>query len=111
MQVMADGSNRTLQLESMVGTVVPTTGEDLFAAVHEGFLRVSPEGLCAAAPFTPPAHDPAKARFNDGKCDSQDRFWAGTMALDGSGSADALYSLEPGGGVRKRLSSGASRTG
>ena len=65
----------------------------------------TPGGLCVAAPFTPPSHDPAKARFNDGKCDPQGRFWAGTMALDGSGSAGALYSLEPGGEVRKRLSS------
>ncbi|MBA2577982.1 MAG: SMP-30/gluconolactonase/LRE family protein [Euzebyaceae bacterium] len=32
-------------------------------------------------------------RMNDGKCDSTGRFWAGTMALDMSPGAGALYRL------------------
>ena len=34
-------------------------------------------------------------RFNDGKCDPAGRLWAGTMAIDESHGAGALYCLHP----------------
>jgi sugar lactone lactonase YvrE len=41
----------------------------------------------------PVERDRTAHRMNDGKCDSSGRFWAGTMALDMSPGAGALYRL------------------
>ena len=38
-------------------------------------------------PLASPDYDPAKARFNDGRCDSAGRFWAGTMGSRATGRA------------------------
>lgn len=38
--------------------------------------------------------DRPKNRFNDGKCDSQGRFWAGSMDFTGEQATGALYSLD-----------------
>jgi len=36
-------------------------------------------------------------RFNDGKCDAQGRFWAGTMDFDATAPTGAMYRYEPNG--------------
>ncbi len=52
-----------------------------------------------------PAHNPEAnlpgTRFNDGKCDRQGRFWAGTMDEGEMKPQGALYRLGLDGGVRK----------
>ena len=42
-------------------------------------------------------------RMNDGCCDPQGRFWAGSMAYDGTPGAGALYRADPAGGVVRVL--------
>lgn len=42
-------------------------------------------------------------RMNDGCCDPQGRFWAGSMAYDGTPGAGALYRADPDGGVARVL--------
>ena len=42
---------------------------------------------------------PQGCRFNDGKCDTEGRFWVGTLALDGSPGRGCLYRLDPDGSV------------
>ena len=42
-----------------------------------------------------PEHHLPDNRFNDGKCDPAGRLWAGTMAIDESHGAGALYCLHP----------------
>ncbi|MCR4286083.1 MAG: SMP-30/gluconolactonase/LRE family protein, partial [Candidatus Kaiserbacteria bacterium] len=39
-------------------------------------------------------HENSSIRFNDGKCDPAGRFWAGTMAQDGTPDAGSLYCLD-----------------
>jgi len=64
----------------------------LLLALRHGFARFDP--------FTPgsvprtlhrPAGEPAGNRFNDGKCDAQGRFWAGSMDFDAQAPTGALY--------------------
>ncbi|GAA1448775.1 SMP-30/gluconolactonase/LRE family protein [Nocardiopsis tropica] len=42
-------------------------------------------------------------RMNDGCCDPHGRFWAGSMAYDGTPGAGSLYRADPGGGVTRVL--------
>ena len=42
---------------------------------------------------------PQGCRFNDGKCDTEGRFWVGTLALNGSPGRGCLYRLDPDGSV------------
>jgi len=41
--------------------------------------------------------EPLGNRFNDGKCDTQGRFWAGTMAFDCRAPTGVLYRFDRGG--------------
>ncbi|MFC3996232.1 SMP-30/gluconolactonase/LRE family protein [Nocardiopsis sediminis] len=42
-------------------------------------------------------------RMNDGCCDPRGRFWAGSMAYDGTSGAGSLYRTDPGGTVTRVL--------
>ncbi|SIO85839.1 SMP-30/gluconolactonase/LRE family protein [Nocardiopsis sp. JB363] len=42
-------------------------------------------------------------RMNDGCCDPRGRFWAGSMAYDGTPGAGSLYRADPEGGVTRVL--------
>lgn len=53
-------------------------------------------------PFVRVDIDPSRVRFNDVKCDSHGRLWAGTLATDFSPSA-ALYRIDPDGTVTSML--------
>ena len=64
-------------------------------AAGQGFGYLSPEGsLRALAEIAPPG-----TRMNDGACDPQGRFWAGTLADDHRPGGGALYRLERNGGT------------
>jgi sugar lactone lactonase YvrE len=63
------------------------------AALADGFWAVAEDG--AASRLADVQSDRPDLRFNDGKCDPQGRFWAGTMARDHRPGAGALYRLDP----------------
>ena len=92
---------RAYQIPGTVGAVTPIEGDDgwLLAAGH-GFVYLRPDGshrtLAEVAP--------AGARMNDGACDPQGRFWAGTMADDHHPGAGALYRLDQNGRTELMLS-------
>lgn len=95
-------SERFIQLDSMVGTVVPRASGGLVVAMQTGFAFVDEE-RGTTTPIADPESDKPDNRFNDGKCDPAGRFWAGTMAVAEQGAVGALYSLETDGRVVKRL--------
>ncbi len=95
--------NSMLQLDSFVGTVVPTAGGGLMVAVREGFARLDRATGRLSRVDRPQGHDPSVVRFNDGKCDPFGRFWAGTMAIDEGPRRGALYCLDPDGRIRRML--------
>ena len=69
----------------------------------------SPQSLSQSTLHTrlvaPVTHAQPGMRFNDGRCDRQGRFWAGTMVRDmGLASrAGALYRYEPASGLQEML--------
>lgn len=88
-----DGATQTIQLPSPVGCLVPRAAGGWVAALADGFWAVTEDG--ATERLADVQSDRSDLRFNDGKCDPQGRFWAGTMALDHRAGAGALYRLDP----------------
>lgn len=91
------------------GCMAPARRGGLVVALRDGIYRAPRWGgdlqLMARAP-----HDPARLRFNDGKCDPQGRFWAGSLNEPKSAHDAALYCLDARSGrapVLRRMLDGA----
>ena len=79
-----------------VGCIAPRANGQLIAAVTSGLAAIDFDARTLHELHTPEGHDPARCRFNDGKCDPQGRFWAGTSSWQGEGKAGALYCFPDG---------------
>lgn len=75
-----------------VGTVVPKKSGDLLYAGDNGFSSINTEGV--ATPIIDPESHIKENRFNDGKCDPQGRFWAGTISTAKIEGTAKLYCLD-----------------
>jgi sugar lactone lactonase YvrE len=75
------------------GCIAPVQGGGLVMALRDGIYLArewgGPLAQLAAAPY-----DTAKLRFNDGKCDAQGRFWAGSMYEPRDQALGTLYMLD-----------------
>jgi sugar lactone lactonase YvrE len=82
---------RVYTLPGTVGAIAPIAGDEgWLLAAGRGFVHLSPDGSTRTlAEITP-----AGTRMNDGACDPQGRFWAGTMADDHRDGGGALYRLD-----------------
>jgi len=98
----ATNTNKEYQLDQMIGTIVPKKSGGALVALHRGFAHFD----FATGKYTiisNPEKDDA-VRFNDGKCDPQGRFWAGTMEVAETGPAlGSLYFLDSKYQVHKKL--------
>lgn len=100
---LATGRTDSLCLPHPIGVVVPRVSGGYMAALEDGFWSLDDEGRAERVAAVE-ADDPG-TRFNDGACDPQGRFWAGTMAWDGSAAQGSLYRLDPDGRVTRVLES------
>jgi sugar lactone lactonase YvrE len=94
-----------VQLQATLGCVAPCKDGMLMLAMRtpegkNGFARLDPASneLNTLMAVT----EPASNRFNDGKCDPQGRFLAGTMDMNEKEASGALYSFD-GTGVTRLL--------
>jgi len=74
----------------MVACIAFAPSGDLVAGLETGIfsLRLAPGGVATATQLAAPVFPLPGMRFNDGRCDRQGRFWAGTMHMDmGAGHA------------------------
>jgi sugar lactone lactonase YvrE len=85
-------SVETITVDRPVGAVAPAIGGGYVLAAGTGFLHVDDDG--AVEELAQPEAERTDVRMNDGACDPQGRFWAGTMAYDESPGAGVLYRLE-----------------
>jgi sugar lactone lactonase YvrE len=81
-----------IQFDRFVGAGAPAAGGGYVIAAGTGFLFVDDSGTVFELAQPEAGHD--HVRMNDGACDPQGRFWAGTMAHDESPGAGVLYRLE-----------------
>jgi sugar lactone lactonase YvrE len=85
-----DGLRDTaIPLGTRVGSCAPTDSGDVLLALADR-LELLEGGTVIPFPW------PADVRANDGACDSQGRFWIGSMALDQRPGAAALYRWDGG---------------
>lgn len=86
-------TNRTIQLEQMVGCVAPRKSGGLILALQNGFATLNLDTETVTRLVDPESHLPDN-RFNDGKCDPAGRFLAGTMHVAEDRPSGSLYSLD-----------------
>ena len=79
--------------DSEPGCIAPALDGSLLLAMRDGLWRFDPASG-ARRRLAPPPYDPAHERFNDGKCDPQGRFWAGSMDFDAVAPTGTLYRFD-----------------
>ena len=90
----ASGANRVWPMAEEVGSFALRERGGLVAALRSGFALIDLEQGKVEALADPEAHLPHQ-HFNDGRCDRQGRFWAGTMNEPRTERTGALYRLDP----------------
>src|SRR3984893_12543436 len=83
---------QTFQVHGHLGAAAPAVGGGYVLAAGPGFLHVDDAG--AVRELAQPEAGRTDVRMNDGACDPQGRFWAGTMAYDEAPGAGRLSRLE-----------------
>jgi sugar lactone lactonase YvrE len=87
---------RTYQLPGTVGAAAPIEGDEgWLLAAGQGFVHLAVDGAQRVLAEVAPDG----TRMNDGACDPQGRFWAGTLAHDHREGGGALYRLDRDGHV------------
>jgi sugar lactone lactonase YvrE len=84
------GENQSWPLPEAVGAFALMPDRRALLALRGGLdvldLGTGGRRRCAEAPY-----DPARSRFNDGRCDRAGRFWGGTLRDAGPAADAALY--------------------
>lgn len=97
----ASGARRTWHVGDFVGSAAPRADGGVVVADGLGFAFLDED---TAAPVERIASIlPVGHRMNDGACDPEGCFWAGSMAVDARQGAGALYRLSREGAVEKML--------
>jgi len=86
----------TIAIDRHVGAVAPALGGGYVLAAGPGFVFVDERGTVRE--LAQPEAGRTDMRMNDGACDPQGRFWAGTVAYDDSPGQATLYRPELDGG-------------
>lgn len=94
----ASGADRVVELGELVGAIAHCSTGGLVLATQSGFTLFDPD-TGVSTPLVDPEADKPNNRFNDGKCDSRGRFWAGTMDMGVAPGAGSLYRLDRDGSV------------
>ena len=89
-----DGAVQCWSLDVEPGSVTPTGSGRLLVAARDGFRLFDPESG-ESQHLADPEESLPDNRFNDGKCDRQGRFWAGSMFDGDDGRSGSLYRIDP----------------
>ncbi|WP_375388322.1 SMP-30/gluconolactonase/LRE family protein [uncultured Amnibacterium sp.] len=86
-----------------IGAIVPAAGGGWAVAANDGFALLGRDGALAPVADVLP-DDGIARRMNDGKCDADGAFWAGSIAFGKQRGVAALYRLRD--GVAEEMLSG-----
>ncbi|MDQ0740969.1 SMP-30/gluconolactonase/LRE family protein [Pseudomonas sp. W4I3] len=96
----ATGLVATWQAPEMLACIARTDTGNWVAGMETGFFQLTPnsDGSLDTTLLAGVEHPRADMRLNDGRCDRQGRFWAGSMVLDMSQNATegSLYRFASG---------------
>ncbi|MGB0386295.1 MAG: SMP-30/gluconolactonase/LRE family protein [Ardenticatenaceae bacterium] len=96
----ATGEHKVWQMPSQIGSYALREGGEAVVALRTGLAWLD-LGSGDVTPIVDPEADMVHNRFNDGACDRQGRFWAGTMHLTGNDPSGSLYRFDPDGTLTK----------
>lgn len=97
----ADGGDRQIyDMGRRIGAAAPVDHRRFVVALEDGVGIFDRESRDIEI-FSSPEKGMAGSRFNDGKCDPEGRFLAGTLNMNGVAKASALYSFDGAGTWRK----------
>jgi sugar lactone lactonase YvrE len=97
----ARGDDREILLGNRVGAAAPVQGGAVLAALADRLAVVDPDDESVRTLVEIPHGE--GMRLNDGVCDPAGRFWVGSMALDYTPGAGALYRYSSDGGLDRVL--------
>jgi sugar lactone lactonase YvrE len=96
------GAKRVIRVDQRIGAIVSAEDGRMICALQNGFYILDLHDESLELIVDPEESIPSN-RFNDGKCDSSGRFWAGTMPIKGNALVGALYRLNGDGSVHRTL--------
>jgi sugar lactone lactonase YvrE len=94
----ATGGNRVMPMPSSIGCFALRKRGGFVVALRDGIWLARPDGTLERKVANAP-YDPSHHRFNDGRCDPQGRFFAGTMNERRDAPSAALYRIDADFGV------------
>jgi len=96
----ADGKEQSWQASQMLACIAQTGNGNWIAAMENGLFAITPhaDGSLDSRLLASVTHALPGMRFNDGRCDRQGRFWAGSMLMDMAAGAPvgAMYRYSAG---------------
>ena len=91
----ADGKEHSWKASQMLACIAQTGNGSWIAAMENGLFAITPhaDGSLDSRLLASVTHALPGMRFNDGRCDRQGRFWAGTMVMNMAAGAPvgAMY--------------------
>ena len=107
----ADDRLTTINVHQRIGCIaLCDRSSDFIAGLQDGFATIHRENGTVTFITDPESHLPGN-RFNDGKCDPEGRFWAGTMSLTEETNAGNLYTFNADHTVTKKIAGVAISNG
>jgi sugar lactone lactonase YvrE len=92
---LADASTQSWEADEMLACIAQRADGSWVAGMQSGIfqLTVGNDGRLSGERLVGVSHAHEQMRFNDGRCDRQGRFWAGSMLMDMAAGANvgALY--------------------
>lgn len=99
----ATGEETAWPVGERIGTVVPRRSGGVVYAGDMGISTFDPETGAKQNLADPEPDKRPENRFNDGKCDPEGRFWAGTISLVKKTGNANLYMLDPAGQLHTKV--------